>query len=200
MTDEEADKIVASAALDVPSKPVPHSALLEALLDQIDHYVAEKVSDLFDMTEVAPRSGVALVVRNGDRAIVPPGATWREVGDFDVLFYSERFRDTPPWVGTAEAADPCILVPCVNACARWGDGDEDIVEYPWGYLHLRPRDLGLSTGPQRQQDPAAFHAESFASGHLYGTVAVAAGRLGEEVLAIVTTRWLFPLTKKADRS
>jgi len=188
MTDEEVERIVNAAALAVPSRPVPHEMLLAALLDQHGHYVSDKIVDLMAATSVAGCTGVVLVTRFADRSIVPPGAVVREVDDYTLFFYQERERR--PWVGETEANDPHVFIACVNACARWGDtshGNESI-GYPWGYLHHLKRWDDEPAG-----DPAAFHAESFASGHLYGTVAVAAGRLGEEVLAITEARWLFPV-------
>lgn len=196
MTDEEIDEILLETALAVPSNPVPHRVLLAALRDQVDHYVSERVDGLMDVAGVSPHKGVALITRGCDRGIVPPGGIVRETGEYAVLFYKERWKrgQTPPWVGTADPKMREILSPCISACARWGEGDDESVFYPWGYVHHAKRWDDKPAG-----DPAEFHAQSFADGHTHGIVAVAAGRLDGEVLAIATTRWMFPIEKKVTR-
>lgn len=184
-------RIVDSVAL-CESRPVPHETLMRALLDQNGHYVSDMIVELMAVAGAAGRSGIAIVVAGRcDRAILPPGAHVREAGDHDVVFYEEHDRDRP-WKGKLASYDPVVWTACVAAVARWSTAwnieprvrDRDELEwFPWGYLH--------GSGSVKC-DAVEFHATSFVNGHLYGTIAVAAGRLDAQVVGIIKARWLFP--------
>lgn len=166
----------------VPTKIVPHLVLLEALRAQDGHHIHQKMRELADAAGVVSRAGVALVTRGCDLGIIPPGASCRAdaSGRHAVLFYDDYLS---PLKGHASPVDPHIVNPCARACARWGEPFGDGIFFPWGYIH-------------RGEDPVAFHVRSFAKGHTHGRVAVAAGRLGEELIGITKTRWLFPAPPK----
>lgn len=201
-------------------KPVAMPVLLSALLDQQGHYVSEKVIELMAHAGVAPQSGIALLMRTGswDAGNEPPGRVIRSNGKYDALWYPEAYpgeRGDFPWTTMPEKelqllrTDPSITEPIRAACARWGKPSayEPKLNFPWGSSSYDPdpamnakiasfrKDHGCD-GPLADAYPVPHHVDMFVRGSARGVVAVAAGRLGSAVLAIVRTRWMFDVRKK----
>lgn len=222
----KAEKIVDSMWLiGCHPKPVALPLLLSALLDQEGHYVSEKVIELMAHAGVAPRSGIALLMRTGSwsSANEPPGGIIRSNGKHDALWYPEAFdpgeRGDYPWTVLPQnqlqllRSDPSVTEPIRVACARWGKPSdyEPKLNFPWGASSYDPdpamnakiasfrKEFGYDA-PLAAAYPVPHHADMFVRGNVRGVVAVAAGRLGNAVQAIVQTRWMFDVRKAARRS
>jgi hypothetical protein len=198
---EEAQRIIDGLWLTgCHPKPVDQVALLSALLDQgrgpDGHHVSDKVLDLRMLAGVMPHSGYALVMRAGSwgSANEPPGGTIRSSSKFDALFYPED----GPCIQHAETIEslPDVTAPIRNACARWGTDskyEKNKLLFPWGSSSTKDLDPGVlrRTGQEGALGAVAHHAYLFRIGHVPGVCALAAGRLGDAVLAIIKTRWMF---------
>lgn len=186
---EEIDKLLGAVALSVASRPVKHEMVLRTILEHRDHHAPDELGELAEQARVCGYNGVALIMRKNDwpHGVQPPTWHLRSRGNYDVLFYREQ--EKRPYQDVDN--DEHVRAACAAACARWGEPTDRATVYPWGYLHS-PHRYTLEAKTKAATDPVTFHAQSFARGYTYGVTAVAAGRLGPSVLAIQTTRWLFP--------
>jgi len=212
MTNDDYEEFVDGLALiGITPQPVSPETLLRALLDQNGHYVSDKIVELMEVVGCSPRTGWAVVipqVEAGQRCILPPGFSYRESGErYGAFFYEESHgKNHGPWVIDprkdrdafyAAAKDPLLVDVCRIACARWGEPSEStnsrgqrLTYFPWGLAH--PTESVPDAGVQ--------HARWFVEGEPAAAVAVAAGRLGHDALAIVGARWMFNNGRKPDSS